>query len=593
MADAVRATVADLEGLVAVMKELGLVTTQNEKSNGIFEKGQRKIKKSFAKSPYVKAAKGMAGYFKAFKQIGDYTVKARSAGDEQLAAMEEEMTGLTKLTATMIFHTGIAKLMNKVGGKTNSMFGSLLLKILSLVTIFAMVAFAIGMVVLAFQGADSPLLVFTDGIWGVDSAAQGLVMAFTGEGEGGLYGAVNIVAAALAAGLVTFMLFGATMGLLVGSALLIVGTFQLLNKEFDNIYVALAGATTVALLLAAGFLYLKIQAVTAAGATASAWMVALAPILIGVALITGALLVFYLFATGKLSGWLGWAVGLIATAALAAGMVILFGLTWPIALIIAAIVFVIAIVYRYWDEIVAFFKPAIDVIIAVAKMYYTLVMAAIGIAYDVIVAVFKGIWGVVSYIIDLFIAIVKGAWNIIWGVIVFAGKAIGVMFNLVTWPFRMAYKGIIWFFGWIAGAPRRVGNKILDGIKWVLNKFLGLWNSTAGALQFDIPDWVPVIGGKTFGLPKIPLLAKGGIVNSPTLAMIGEDGPEAVVPLTQKNNPNGIGLGGGGGPITININAGGITDRTDKRALAREIGDAIRDEMYRSGRSMGTRRGAL
>jgi hypothetical protein len=89
------------------------------------------------------------------------------------------------------------------------------------------------------------------------------------------------------------------------------------------------------------------------------------------------------------------------------------------------------------------------------------------------------------------------------------------------------------------------------------------------------------------------MLAKGGIVNSPTLAVIGEDGPEAVVPLTKKNNPQGIGLGGGSGPITLNINVGGVTDRTDKRALAREIGDAIRDEMFRSGRSMGTRRGAL
>ena len=595
MADAVRATVADLEGLVAVMKELGLVTKNQEKSekgNGVFEKGQRKIKKSFAKSPYVKAAKSMKGYFKSFKQVGEYTVKARSAGDEKLAQMEEEMSGLTKLTATMIFHTGIAKLMNKVGGKTNSMFGSLLLKILSLVTIFAMVAFAIGMVVIAFQGADSPLLTLTDGIWGVDSAAQGLVLAFTGEGEGGLYGAINLVAAALAAGLVTFMLFGATMGLLVGSALLVVGTFQLLNKEFDNIYVALAGATTVALLLGAGFLYLKIQAVTAAGATASAWMTALAPILLGVALITGALVVFYLFATGKLSGWLGWAVGLIATAALAAGMVILFGLTWPIALIIAAIVFVIAIVYRYWDEIVAFFKPAIDVIIVVAKMYWALFMAALDVLFTVVVAIFKGIWFVVSGIIKVFVAVIKITWAIVWGVISFAVDAIVAIFKVVTWPFRMAYKGVVWFFGWIAGAPRRIGNKILDGIKWVLNKFIGLWNNTAGRLQFDIPDWVPVIGGKTFGLPKIPLLAKGGIVNSPTLAMIGEDGPEAVVPLTQKNNPNGIGLGGNG-PITININAGGITDRTDKRALAREIGDAIRDEMYRSGRSMGTRRSAL
>ena len=81
--------------------------------------------------------------------------------------------------------------------------------------------------------------------------------------------------------------------------------------------------------------------------------------------------------------------------------------------------------------------------------------------------------------------------------------------------------------------------------------------------------------------------------------MIGEDGPEAVIPLSQRNNPKGIGLGGNEnnsnnmGPVTININVGGVTDRSDKRALAREIGDAIRDEMFRSGRSMGTRRGAL
>ena len=32
-------------------------------------------------------------------------------------------------------------------------------------------------------------------------------------------------------------------------------------------------------------------------------------------------------------------------------------------------------------------------------------------------------------------------------------------------------------------------------------------------------------------IPEIPMLAKGGIVTAPTLAMIGERGPEAVLPL--------------------------------------------------------------
>jgi hypothetical protein len=53
---------------------------------------------------------------------------------------------------------------------------------------------------------------------------------------------------------------------------------------------------------------------------------------------------------------------------------------------------------------------------------------------------------------------------------------------------------------------------------------------------------VPLIGGKSFSLPKIPTLslpripklAEGGIVTSPTLAMIGEGGEsEAVIPLSK------------------------------------------------------------
>lgn len=55
-------------------------------------------------------------------------------------------------------------------------------------------------------------------------------------------------------------------------------------------------------------------------------------------------------------------------------------------------------------------------------------------------------------------------------------------------------------------------------------------------IHFDIPDWVPAIGGKEFGikLKEIPLMAKGGVVKQATTAVIGEDGAEAVVPL-EKN----------------------------------------------------------
>ena len=53
-----------------------------------------------------------------------------------------------------------------------------------------------------------------------------------------------------------------------------------------------------------------------------------------------------------------------------------------------------------------------------------------------------------------------------------------------------------------------------------------------------------------------------------------------------------MGFGGGGG-MTVNINVGGVTDRTDKKQLAKEIGDLIRAEMSRGGRSYGNRRSAV
>ena len=572
MANQIRSTTADIEGLAVALKELGIITNRTKDEGGVFEKQQRKLKKQFRNNPYVKATKSAKQYFKAFKQIGEYTRTARSVGEEKLEQMEEEMTGLTKLTATMLFHTGVAKTMNKIGGNTNSVFKKILINVLSLVVIFAMVAFAIGIVVLAFQGADSPLLDFTDGLWGIDEAAKGIVMVFTGEGEGGLLGAINVVAAAIAAGLVSFMLFGATIGLIVGSAILIIGTFQLLNKEFDNIYVAFVGATVVAAALAAGFLYLKIQAVTAAGGTAAAWMTALAPILIGVALITGALLVFYLFATGKLSGWLGWAVGLIATAALAAGMVILFGLTWPIALIIAAVVFVIAIVYRYWDEICAFFKSVPGAIIAGISFLIEAIKAGIGVFVTVVATGCAIAIGVITYPILFVKNLVIKLWT---------------DFKAAK---KKGWRGIL---RWLLGIPQTIKSVAISTAKSVFNAIAGIYNAFARTVSFEIPGWVPIIGGNEWNMPQIPKLAKGGIVNKPTLAMIGEAGPEAVVPLSGNNARNAANQMGLGKGVTININVGGVTDRTDKRALAREIGDALRDEMFRSGRSMGTKRGAV
>jgi len=80
---------------------------------------------------------------------------------------------------------------------------------------------------------------------------------------------------------------------------------------------------------------------------------------------------------------------------------------------------------------------------------------------------------------------------------------------------------------------------LVSGIIVVINLIISALNVFIRAINriyFDVPDWVPVIGGMRWGfhlplLSRIPMLAEGGIVTAPTLAMVGERGPEAVVPL--------------------------------------------------------------
>lgn len=96
-------------------------------------------------------------------------------------------------------------------------------------------------------------------------------------------------------------------------------------------------------------------------------------------------------------------------------------------------------------------------------------------------------------------------------------------------------------FDAIWGAIKGVINSILGGIEGMANGVISGINTVIGALNnlsFDVPDWVPVLGGKTFGfniteLSKVslPRLANGGITTGATLAEIGEAGREAVLPL--------------------------------------------------------------
>lgn len=99
----------------------------------------------------------------------------------------------------------------------------------------------------------------------------------------------------------------------------------------------------------------------------------------------------------------------------------------------------------------------------------------------------------------------------------------------------------------VVNAIKTAVSAYINVYKGLFNGIASAWNNTVGRLSFRIPSWVPGIGGKGFDVPNIPELAQGGIVTGPTIALIGEAGPEAVVPLDRMNS-----MGGGGVNIYVN-----------------------------------------
>jgi hypothetical protein len=150
-----------------------------------------------------------------------------------------------------------------------------------------------------------------------------------------------------------------------------------------------------------------------------------------------------------------------------------------------------------------------------------------------------------------------------------------LLLAVLTGPFGMAIAFVIKFkdqifdiiksiIGFMVSAFSTIAETILAPFKAVFNGIAGLWNSTVGALGFTVPSWVPLgLGGKTFEVPDIPVLGDGGIVTGPTLALIGERGPEAVIPLNR--------AGGGMGGNTINVTVTSADPNAVVAALQRYV----------------------
>ena len=138
-------------------------------------------------------------------------------------------------------------------------------------------------------------------------------------------------------------------------------------------------------------------------------------------------------------------------------------------------------------------------------------------------------------------------------------------------------------FEWFRDGINLIVNTVIGFFAGMVNAAIGAVNAIISAynsipLLPDLPKapTVPVPQlGKTSNTPapgrmNIPRLADGGIVSSPTLALIGEAGPEAVVPLNRMST---------GGGVTINV-TGGL-------ATSAEIGESVVNALRAYSRSAG------
>jgi hypothetical protein len=170
-----------------------------------------------------------------------------------------------------------------------------------------------------------------------------------------------------------------------------------------------------------------------------------------------------------------------------------------------------------------------------------------------------------------------------------AGVLWGVMKTVFSWtPLGIVTKHFGAIVGFFKGLPARiksglstVATTLTTPFKTAFNAIAALWNNTVGRISFTVPSWVPKLGGNGFSMPQIPMMADGGIVTSPTLALLGEAGPEAVVPLSK-----GRGMGRGG-DIHYHIK---VTPRGSVLASKKEIADTVLDALKaqkNNGRQLG------
>lgn len=183
------------------------------------------------------------------------------------------------------------------------------------------------------------------------------------------------------------------------------------------------------------------------------------------------------------------------------------------------------------DGLLGAIKKGIELVKSVFKAMVSVIKSILTPIADFFKNLFSGIFSSIKNVLGGIIQFIKGVftgnWSSAWDGVkkIFKGVWDGLV-TVVKAPINL-----------IISAVNAMLGAVESGINWVIDGI--------NKLSFDIPDWVPIVGGETFGfniptinIPEIPKLAVGGLATAPTLAMVGDNrnakaDPEVIAPLSK------------------------------------------------------------
>ena len=244
----------------------------------------------------------------------------------------------------------------------------------------------------------------------------------------------------------------------------------------------------------------------------------------------------------------------------------------PITLVIIGIgVAIVAaiVIWKNWDKIILALKKTLEVLKTTFTTVFNWIRTIVTTVFTKITDIYRSKLGWILPAGPLIKAILflKDNWKEIW-------DSIKATFDIVSGAligaFRIVKTTILGIWDELVSGIKAAVNLIITGINTVI-KGLNNFKITVPSVRVLGKTIVP---GFSVGLPQIPpipRLARGGIVNRPTLAMLGESGPEAVVPLGQ----------GGSAGMTVNLVINGDINGMDD--FEQKVTSVIRDAVLGGG----------